>query len=86
MKLQAAEFKITSATRQAPEFLQITATGPTTYTFHVFTSVANPTILSTEVLELAEIGDPRRHAITALLTAIYYLNKQEIHEMADETR
>jgi hypothetical protein len=85
MKLQAAEFKIASATRRAPGIFQVTAIGPTTYTFHVFTSVTNPIVLSSEVLELAEIGDPGRHAITALLTAIYYLNKQEIHEMADET-
>jgi len=86
MKLQAAEFQITHVTSPAPEVFHVTASGPTTHTFYVFTSAANPIIISTEVLALAEIGAPDRHALTELLKAIYYLNKQEIHARANEAR
>lgn len=85
MKLQAAEFQITHVESRAPGVFQVTANGPTTHTFYVFTSAANPIVISTEVLALAEIGAPGRHALTELLKSIYYLNKQEIHARADET-
>ena len=85
MKLQAAEFQISHVTSPAPEVFHVTAVGPTTHTFYVFTSAANPIVISTEVLAFAEIGARGRHALTELLKSIYYLNKQEIHARADET-
>jgi len=74
MKLQAVEFTVKNVTRQAPGIFHITATGPATYVFRIFTCAAYPAypiVISSE-------------APTELLRAIYYLNKQEIHARADE--
>jgi hypothetical protein len=86
MKLIAVEFQIADVRSPSPGTFQVTAIGPTTYTFHVFTSGPHPIVISSEILALSESADPRRHAIRELLTSIYYLNKQEIHASANEAR